>query len=65
MYSTVCCGSSLVSRLGDITVWTCVLQVRHSENQAGHEDDDDTEDDGIHLLGIINMYGSEVGMGGC
>ena len=48
-------------------MWTCVLQVRHSENQAGDEndDDEDTEDDGSHLLGIIHMYGSEMGMGGC
>ena len=46
-------------------MWTCLVQVRHSE----HQDDEDAGDvnDG-HLLGIRHMYGAEVGrrtVGGC
>ena len=46
-------------------MWTCLVQVRHSE----HQDDEDAEDvDDGHLLGIPHMYGAEVDrrrVGGC
>ena len=39
-------------------MWTCLVQVRHSE----HQDDEDAEDvDDGHLLGIPHMYWAEVG----
>ena len=64
VYTTVSRGFT-VSSVWTFTVWTCLVQVRHSE----HQDDEDAGDvDDGHLLGIRHMYGAEVGrrtVGGC
>ena len=62
---TVISGSFTLSSVWTFTVWTCLVQVRHSE----HQDDEDYGDvDDGHMLGITHMYGAEVGrrrVGGC
>ena len=56
-------------------MWTCLLQVRHSDHQAHHEDDeddtendeDDTEDNDSHCIVLSLWHGSEMAreMGTC